>query len=198
MKTCPNCSYENDESHLFCAKCGTKLDDTTQGEPVEVEEQAENTEEETVITQPTPAQFPLAEYEKTRYCSNCGKPVDKSASTCPNCGEHLIFPAPKPKPLIIPTEANIAVLLSIFALVYSICGAFTLTGIAIGIIAIYLGSKANKIIGKELIYGGRDRAIASIVMGAIAIALNIIFLIVWFIMLSSGLLSDLFDKTMFL
>jgi DNA-directed RNA polymerase subunit RPC12/RpoP len=193
MKTCPNCSHENDESHLFCAKCGTKLDDTTQDEPIEKEEEIE---EKINIDQPEPAQTTFIETEKTKYCPNCGKPVNKSATTCPNCGERLAVPAPKP--LIIPTEANIAVLLSIFALVYSICGAITLTGVALGILSIYLGSKANKIIGKELIYGGRDRAIAGIVMGAIAISLNIIFLIIWSVMFSSGLLSNFFDETIFL
>ena len=72
MKTCPNCEHENDESNLFCAKCGTKLEDSAQDESVE--KQDEQIEEEPVITQLTPT--PFAQNENTKYCSNCGKPVD--------------------------------------------------------------------------------------------------------------------------
>jgi len=192
MKTCPNCEHENDESNLFCAKCGTKLEDSAQDESVE--KQDEQIEEEPVITQLTPT--PFAQNENTKYCSNCGKPVDKSAQICPYCGERQAVS--KPKPLIIPTEANISVLLSIVALIYSVCGALILAGVFIGIIAIYLGSRANKLIKKETIYGGRDRAIAGIIIGVIAIVLNVIFLIIWSVMFSLGRFSDLLEETMFL
>jgi hypothetical protein len=193
MKTCPNCGYENDESHLFCAKCGTKFDDTTQ---TELPEKQDEQIEEPVIAQQTLAEVPLTYSEKTKFCPNCGKPIEKFAPSCPSCGERLISAVPKS--LIIPTEANIAVLLSIVGLVYSICGAFTLTGVVIGIIAIYLGSRANNLIKKETIYGGRDRAIAGIVMGSVAIAFNIIFLIVWVILFSMGTFSDIFNRSMLL
>lgn len=193
MKTCPDCGHENDDSHLFCAKCGRKLDDTEQTESSDKQE--EKIEEEPVLSQSMPTQ-PLINNEKMRYCPNCGKQVEKNEQSCSYCGEKLF--SNTPKPIIIPTEANFAVLISIVGLVYSICGAFTLTGVVLGIIAIYFGSKANDTIKKETIYGGRDRAIAGIVLGSIAIALNVIFLIAWFIMFSLGMFSDLFNESMFL
>lgn len=193
MRVCQNCSHENDDSHLFCAKCGTKLDDTIQDEQQEVE----NIDDEIPrTTRPIFTDRPYVREEKKRYCPNCGKSVDLSDNICPFCRERLINTSQIPK--IVPTEANIALLLAIIGLLYSICGAFTLTGVVIGIIAIILGTRANNLIKKELVYAGRDKAIAGIVLGSIAIGINIIFLIVLLIMFGMDRFSKIFDESMFL
>lgn len=76
-KYCTNCGAPIEEGMITCMSCGSSILD----EPSVAEEINEE-----VVAEETVAEENTQSTGETRYCSKCGRPVDKDAVVCVHCG----------------------------------------------------------------------------------------------------------------
>ncbi len=103
-------------------------------------------------------------------CPHCGKHIQQSATICRYCKQ-----APTPDGVYRGPKENAPG--AVASLVCGIIGIF-ICGIVLGIIAIVNANKAKRTIGSDPRYGGAGMAQAGLILGIIAIILNVIYFIV--------------------
>ena len=103
IKLCPNCGAEMEEGTLFCAKCGTKVEEPAPTEPAEEEKPdyklcptcGSKLTLEAAFCPSCGTKQEVAEEKKEeaenepRKCPQCGAQIEEGVSFCPNCGTKL-------------------------------------------------------------------------------------------------------------
>ena len=168
MRVCDNCGTSSSEA--FCPSCGRPFPPPIPGEPHhdQVEFQPPAEPQRPVYLEPSPTQVSRYTYRQDRSQSYqyCHETYRYRGPT-----EVGVFTMPK-------NDASTAYGLGVLSVVFAFV--FGVLGIVFGVMAIYLGRKAQR--------EGLARADAAVRMGYIGIALSVLFTL-----LLIGMLTSLFS-----